>query len=145
MLGVRFQETLKGSFHYLSDPADELAMTLQVTARVDLRRLLLLQREAEIQGQIDMQGFADRRSIRGTLVLDLLLGQRLVYDVRFTDNEERSCRFHGERELVPRRLVESLTTLPGTVWCDDREIARAVLRFDTKQELLRLIGSVRPA
>ncbi|MBZ0120062.1 MAG: hypothetical protein K8H88_23940 [Sandaracinaceae bacterium] len=145
MVGVRFHEVLRGTYHLLSDPGDELPMSLSIVTQVGLRALLLLKREAEISGEIDMQGFADHRPFRGALVLDLLAGQRLVYDLRFADNAGRECRFRGERELVPRRLLESLTTLPGTVWCEDREQARAVLRFDTRQDLLRMVGSVRPA
>ena len=131
MAGFEFQEMLAGSYHLLTDPGEERPMSLTLHAKVRGLRSFLVQAEAEIVGEIDLQGFADHRAFRGRLQVKPVQ-RKLVYEARFDDNEGRECRFH------------SLTTLPGTVWSGERELARALLRFDPKEDLVRFLRSVRP-
>lgn len=143
-VGFEFSETMRGTYHTLERPADELPMSITVRAEVRSLPKFLLDPTAEIRGEVDAQGLADRRAIRGTLEINPLLERRLVYDFRFEDNDGKDCRFHGEKELEPLRLVSTLTTLPGTIFREDREFGRAVLRFDVREDLLRLLRSFRP-
>jgi len=143
MAGFEFQEMLAGSYHLLTDPGEERPMSLTLHARVRGLRSFLVQAEAEIVGEIDLQGFADHRAFRGRLQIKPVQ-RKLVYEARFEDNKGRECRFHGEKELEAIRPVASLTTLPGSVWSGERELARALLRFDPREDLVRFLRSVKP-
>lgn len=143
-LGFEFHETMSGTYHTLERPADELPMSITVRAEVHGLRRFLLDPTAELTGEIDAQGLADHRALRGTLEINPVLRRRLVYDFRFEDNDGVEHRFHGEKEIEALRLVSTMTTLPGTIFRDDKEIGRAVLRFHLREDLVKLLRSFRP-
>ena len=119
-------------------------MSLTVRAHVhDLRRFLL-DPTAEIEGEVDAEGFADHRPLRGTLEINPVIRGKLIYDFEFPDNGARECRFHGEQDLEALRLVSTITTLPGSIFVAEEEHARAVLRFQVRRDLVRLLRSFRP-
>lgn len=143
-MGFEFRETMSGTYHTLERPGDELPMSITVRAEVTSLRKFLLDPTAEITGEVDAQGLADHRALRGTLEINPVLRRRLVYDFRFNDNDGAECRFHGEKELEALRLVSTMTTLPGTLFRDDREVGRALLRFHLREDLAKLLRSFRP-
>ena len=49
----------------------------------------------------------------------------------------------GEKEIEPARLVSTMTTLPGSIWQGEKEVARAVLRFHLRDDLLRFMRSFK--
>jgi len=129
----------------LDDPGSERQLTLTVRATVRDVKRFVWDPTAEITGEIDATGFADHRPLRGTLEINPFLKRRLVYDFRFPDNDDRDCRFHGEKEIDPTRLVSTMTTLPATIFVDDKETARAVLRFHLREDLVKMLRSFKPA
>lgn len=143
-VGFEFRETMSGTYHTLDRPADELPMSITVRAEVRGLRRFLLDPTAALSGEVDAQGLADHRALRGTLEINPVVRRRLVYDFRFEDNDGVECRFHGEKEIEALRLVSTMTTLPGTIFRDDREVGRAVLRFHLREDLLKLLRSFRP-
>jgi hypothetical protein len=143
-VGFEFSETMSGSYHTLDRPADELPMSITVRAAVHDVKKFLLDPTAEISGEVDAEGLADHKALRGTLEINPLLRRRLVYDFRFADNDGADCRFHGEKEIEASRLVSTMTTLPGTIFRDDKEVGRAILRFHMRADLLKMIRSFRP-
>lgn len=142
-LGFEFHETMSGTYHLLEAPGDELPMSITVRAEVHGLRRFALDPTAEITGEVDARGYADHRALRGTLEINPFVRRRLVYDFHFDENTGRRCRFHGEKELEPTRIVSTMTTLPGTIYCEDREIGRALLRFHLRTDLLRMLRSFR--
>jgi hypothetical protein len=144
-VGFEFAEQMSGTYHTLEDPGTEHPLTLTIRANVRDVKRFVLDPTAEITGEIDAAGFADHRPLRGTLEINPFLKRRLVYDFRFPDNDDRDCRFHGEKEIEPTRLIATMTTLPGTIFVDDEETARAVVRFHIRADLIKMLRSFKPA
>ncbi len=143
-LGFEFRQTMAGTYHRLEASGDERPMSITCRAEVhDLRRFLL-DPTAEISGEVDAQGLADHRPMHGTLEISPVLRRKLVYEFRFPDDEGNEHRFHGEQEIEPRHLLETVTTLPGSIYRGQVEVARAILRFDLHRDLVRLLRSFRP-
>jgi len=143
-VGFEFAERMAGTYYLLDAPGDEHPMSITVRAEVADVASFAIDPTASIVGEVDASGLADHKPLKGTLEINPVLRRRLVYDFRFPDNEGRECRFHGEKEIDALRLVRTMTTLPGTIFVEDREHARAILRFDLRADLLKLLRSFRP-
>ncbi len=142
-LGFEFRETLTGSYHTLASPGEEHPLSIAVQAQVhDVLRFALDQTLALV-GEVDAHGFADHRPLRGTLELAPVRA-KILWDFRFQTNDARDARFHGEVDIDLLRPTLTLTQLPGSLFVGETEVARAVLRFDLRGDLLRLLTSVRP-
>ncbi len=145
-VGFEFSQTLAGAYHTLEAPGEEHRISITVTAKVHDMKSFALDPTARIQGEIDAEGFADHRPLEGTLEINPLLRQKIIYDFSFPDNDGRDCRFHGEQDLtILRSPVKAATTLPGSIYVDDEEHARAVLRFDLEKDLVKLLRSFKPS
>ncbi len=144
-VGFEFAQTLAGTYHTLEAPGDEHPISITVKAQVHDMKSFALDPTARIEGEIDAEGFADHRALTGTLEINPLLRQKIIYDFSFPDNDGRECRFHGEQDLSLLRPVQAATTLPGSIYVQDEEHARAVLRFDIREDLLKLLRSFKPS
>jgi hypothetical protein len=144
MLGFELTQTMSGTYHTLAEPGVERPMSITVRARVHDLRKFVLDPTAEIEGEVDAEGLADHRPLRGTLEINPILRGKLIYDFAFPDNAERQCRFHGEQDLEALRLVQTMTTLAGGIFVSEEEHARAVLRFQVRKDLVKLLKSFRP-
>ena len=142
-LGFVFRESLAGSYHTLASPGDEHPMQIRVEAQVEDVLRFALDPTLALTGEIDAHGFADSQPLRGTLALAPLRA-KIVWDFRFPANDGRDARFHGEVDIDLLRPALTLTQLPGSLYRGETEVARAVLRFDLRGDLLRLLASVRP-
>lgn len=144
MSGFRFQETMTGSYRLHADAADRpMAFTLR--ARSATMRSFLRRPEVTVEGELDAEGFADRRPLRGTLGMDPLRTGILPYSIEFTANDGRRYTFEGKKTLSLRHLAESMTVLPGALLDDQGlEVGRALLRFDLRRDLLRFLLSFKP-
>jgi hypothetical protein len=141
-VGFQFRETMTGTYHMLATPLDERAITFTIGAKVDGLRRFLKDRLATIEGEVDVEGFADRRPIRGTLALKLLDERRLGYEFAFKGNDEHDYRFRGQKDVTPIALVDSMTVLPASLYdAEGREIGRATLRFDVRGDLVTFLKS----
>ncbi len=144
-LGFSFEETMSGSYHLLASPLEERAISFSLGARVAGMRRFLRDRLARVEGEVNVEGFADRRPFSGTLALKLFDERRLTYDFAFASNEGASCRFHGQKDVTLLAPLDTMTTLPASIYdAGGREIARAVLRFDTRGTLGTFLRSWRP-
>ena len=145
-VGFEFSQTLSGAYHTLEAPGDEHPISITIRARVHDMKSFALDPTARIEGEIDAEGFADHRALEGTLEINPILRQKVIYDFSFPNNDGRDCRFHGEQDLtILRSPVKAATTLPGSIYVDDEESARAILRFDLKEDLLKLLRSFKPS
>lgn len=109
MAGFQFTESLHGTFRY---EGEERSIGFQVTARANSVWQFLHDRRAELEGTIDAQGLAEQAPLRGTLVIDPLVGRVIRYDVAFDGLNDRSYHLIGQKDINPTHPVESLTTLP---------------------------------
>jgi hypothetical protein len=147
-LGFSFEETMSGSYHLLSSQLEERAIGFTLFARVAGLRQFLKDKLARVEGEVDVEGFADRRPLQGTVALKLFDEQRLTYDFTFDANDGRKCRFHGQKDVSMIDLFDTMTTLPSSIYdatgdAAGKEIARAVLRFDTRANLATFLRSWR--
>ena len=143
-LGFGFEETMSGTWHLLASPLQDRAITFSIGARVLGIRQFLSDRNARIEGDLEIEGFADKRTLTGTLGLKLLDERRLVYDFTFRANDGREYRFHGQKDVTLVGLYDTMTTLPASLYdSDGREIGRAVLRFDVRRDMRSFLKSWR--
>ncbi len=145
MAGFEFRETMAGSYHLTQAPDRERPMAFTVRARTRGLVSFLRTPVADIEGEVDAEGFADHRPLRGTLLLSALRRRTLEYAFEFTSNDGRACAFEGKKTLADSSLVDAMTVLPGVlVERGGAEIGRALLRFDLRGQLLRFLRSFRP-
>src|SRR4051812_43082899 len=113
--GFEFRETMSGSYHLDDAPGRERAMSFTIRARVHSLARFLRDRLANIEGEVDLEGFADHRAMRGTLEIDPLLGKKLVYTFRFESDDGRKCSFVGQKTVEFHRFLDTMTNLPGDI------------------------------
>jgi hypothetical protein len=141
MAGFEFHETMAGSFHLLGAPRP---LPLSITLRARSRRWssFLRRREVEIEGEVDAEGFADHRYLRGTLGLDAVITRTLPYAFRFTGNDGAAYSFVGKKTLHLARMIESMTVLPGAILdAGGAPVGEVLLRFDLLRDFSRFLGS----
>jgi hypothetical protein len=145
MASFEFHETMAGSFR-LAGEARERALSFTVRARSPRLLAFLSRPEVELEGEVDAEGFADHRLLRGTMGLDMIRTRTLPYAFHFTANDGAACSFVGTKTLHAARLVESMTVLPGAILdAGGAAIGEALLRFDLKSDLVRFLRSFRLA
>jgi hypothetical protein len=126
--------------------AAEAPISLSIRARSRQLGAFLRKPEMEIEGEVDAEGFADHRRLRGAIDVRPLLRRRIPYAFAFTGNDGAPYAFQGEKTLEPGALLASFSLLPGEIR-DARGalVARALLRFDLRSEALRYLLSFRAA
>ena len=145
MAGFRFEETMRGSFYLLDKPEDERAMEFSIEARVDNLRRFVRDLNARIRGVVTLEGICKHANLDGTLGLKLVRENRLPYDFSFTGEDGKKYRLRGEKNFTPLGITESLTTLPASLYdADDKEIGRAIVRFDLRSDWKKFVLSFRP-
>lgn len=143
-MGFEFRETMSGSFHLAGSPADERPMSFTIRARSSRLRDFLRRPEVEIEGEIDAEGFADHRHLRGRLGLDVARTRTLPYAFHFTANDGLEYAFEGQKTIHAGDLVESISVLPGRIVGGGGEaVGEALLRFDLRSDLVRFLRSFR--
>ncbi len=143
-LGFSFAETMQGSYHLLSSQTDERAISFTIGARVAGLRQFLKDKLARIEGEVNVEGFAEHRPLTGTLGLKLLDERRLTYDFSFRGDDRKEYRFHGQKDVTMIAIHDTMTTLPASIYdASGREIARAVLRFDVRGDISTFLRSWR--
>jgi hypothetical protein len=144
MAGFAFEETMRGSFHLLADPTVDRAAVLRLRASVSRLRSFVRDKTARIEGTVDMEGFATERPLSGTLGLHLFDQRRLVYAFHFAADDGTEYSFRGQSEWRLSDVEGSLTVLPASLYdTNGVELGRAVLRFDARSELRKLVGSFK--
>jgi hypothetical protein len=145
MAGFEFHETMTGSFRLAGEPR-ERAMSFTLRARSPRFGAFLSRPAVEIEGEVDAEGFADHRHLRGTLGLDLIRTRTLPYAFHFTANDGTPCSFVGKKTLHAASMIESMTVLPGAILdAGGAAVGEALLRFDLKSDLVRFLRSFRLA
>ncbi|MFT3775359.1 MAG: hypothetical protein QM820_59190 [Minicystis sp.] len=145
MSGFEFHETMAGSFRLRGEARDR-PMSFTVRARSPRWLAFLRRPEVEIEGEIDAEGFADHRHMRGTMGLDAIRTRTLPYAFRFVANDGAPYSFVGKKDLHLARMVESMTVLPGAILdASGASVAEALLRFDLRSDLARFLWSFKLA
>ena len=79
----------------------------------------------------------------GTITIDMLGCQRIVYDLTWRGEQGQLGRFYGWKTLGLRRLVERWTLLDGQVTLAGELLGQAQLRF-ALSSLPGFLASLRP-
>ena len=141
---LSFRETMRGTLWRLDAPTDERAVDVTLEARTGDLRDIPGDRTFRLRGTVDVEGLATRAEAEGTLVFKLATERRLPYRVRFRGDDGRAYELSGQKEWLPVAPLESVTTLPATLYDDaGQEIGRATLRFDVRQEWWHFVRSLR--
>lgn len=144
MSGFEFRETMAGSYHRVDEPHKERPLSFTIRARSAPLLRFLRRPEVEIEGAIDAPGLAEHRYLRGTLGMDLLRTGTLPYAFHFQGDDDKPYVFEGQKNVSARELVETMTVLPGEIKTADGDlVARALLRFDARSDLLKFLKSFR--
>ena len=139
-----FHETMTGSLRLLGE-AKEAPMSFTIRARSQ-RLWASVGAKIEIEGEVDAEGFADHRLLRGSIDAGAIFHRRIPYAFEFTGNDGAIYAFSGEKTLTPGALVVSFSVLPGEIRSmSGALVGRALLRFDVRSEALRYLKSFRTA
>ena len=143
-MGFSFRETMSGSYRLDAAPDRERAISFTIGARVHSIARFLRDHLADIQGEVDLEGFADHRAMRGTLEIDPLFGKKLRYVFSFESNDGEPCTFVGQKDVELQHLLATMTTLPAELF-DGRgkRLGSARLRFDARSDLGKWLRSIR--
>jgi hypothetical protein len=144
--GFKFRETMRGTFHRLDSPATDHAIEIALAVEAEDVRRFARDKTWTVTGHIDAEGFAARRAVEGTVQMHLFDEQRVPYRLRFTADDGAAYELRGQKEFFAVAPLESLTVLPASIY-DARaeEVARAVLRFDARNEMKPFLRSFRLA
>jgi len=143
MLGFRFRETMRGTYHFLDSPLEERAMEFTLVARTKGFRRFLREQVAEVEGEVTLEGIADAKPLSGTLSFKLH-EKRLPYAFSFKDNAGKVYRVRGQKDFSLVYLADSISTLPLSLYDDaDREVGRGLVRFDLRSDTGKLLRSFR--
>lgn len=144
--GFEFKETMTGTYTMVNQKGPKRRFSL--TARMVVPNAIthLKTGLCELEGVVDMEGFADEVPVRGTLEIAPIRKRQLRYEFAFVANDGSPYRFAGQKDLRLSDLVGSMTTLIGAIH-DNRgeEVAQAQLKFDLKTELLPFLVSFKPS
>ena len=144
MAGFLFRETMSGSYYLLDKPTEDRAISFTISAQVYSLRRFVRDKSARIEGEVTMEGVAEKKPLSGTLGLLLFAEQRLPYEFTFRGDDGQRYTFRGEKDVLLATLPDSITTLPASIFDEEvREIARAVVRFDLRGDLVKFVKSFR--
>jgi hypothetical protein len=145
-LGFEFEEVMSGTYTKSGHPDETGAIRFQGRARAEDLLRHAKDGLTTLEGTLDMEGFADDVPLKGTIEIRPLLGRVIRYDFTFTGNDGNPYRFTGQKDIRFGAIKESMTSLSGAVTDGHgNEVARAVLRFDVKADLLPFLVSWKPA
>lgn len=149
-LGFELRESFSGGFYRLDDPMSDLAIRMSLRWGVNGIRRFVRERKVGIEGRIWVEGVAERSGeegvpLRGTVVMRLFDEKRMPYELVFEADDGATWRLRGQRDFFMHDAVDSLTMLPASLYDGSgQEAARAMLRFDPRTELPKLVKSFRP-
>ena len=148
-LGFQLAESMSGSYYLLDEPFRDHAMRVSLRLGVNGLRRFLRERKIDAKGLVHAEGLATRApegvELTGSLTMKLFDEKRIPYDLSFQGDDGRTYRLRGQRDFFVHAAVDSLTILPASLFDDTGlEIARAVLRFDARNDLGALVKSFRP-
>ena len=148
-LGFELAESMTGSFHRFDDPLEDHVLRVTLRLGVDGLRRFARERQLYAEGVIMAEGLAENggagRTVSGRITWKLLDENRVPYALTFQGDDEKTYHLRGQRDFFVYDAIGSLTTMAASLYDgSDKEIGRAVLRFDPKMEIPALLKSFRP-
>jgi hypothetical protein len=72
-------------------------------------------KETLLVGHVEMDGFATKQPLEGTLLIDVFGDKVLVYDFTFHSDDGRLMHFYGKKDIRYMNIPKTMTTLYGVV------------------------------
>lgn len=146
LFGFRFEERMAGHYTLVGGTAEERAIEFTLTARAPSLPQFLRKPLAEVQGEANLEGFADHKAARGTMLLDLVAGRRIGYDFEFRGNDGQTYRFKGQKDVELASLKSSMSRLPAGLFdAAGARVGEALVHFHYSTDLMRFLRSWRLA
>ena len=144
MLGLRFRGKLSGTYYLFERQLEDRPALLELEVGLRQWKRVLVERTGDVEGQVTLVGLAHARPVRGTIMF-LFDVNRAPYDLVFTSDDGRTLRLRGQHDFIVSDPVASVTSVPASLYdASGEEIGRAVVRFDLRSDLGRLLCSLRP-
>lgn len=144
-LGFVLDEHFSGQYYLLDDPLHDHAIEIALRLAVDGIRRFAKDRKIDAEGTIVAAKLAaSGRPIAGSVTMKLFDERRVPYDLGFEGDDGRVYRIRGQRDFFVHD-ARSLTVLPASLYDEtNREIGRALMRFDPRTQLPAMLRSFRP-
>jgi hypothetical protein len=143
MFGFRFRETMRGTYHFLDRPLDERGIEFTIAVVGSGLRNFAKTRTAAIEGDVELEGFAKKTPLAGTLAFKLD-ERRLPYEFTFAADDGERYRFRGQKDFSIFSVADSISTLPASIYdASGKERGRAIVRFDLRADTGKLLKSFR--
>jgi hypothetical protein len=141
--GIKQSETIKGSLRFVDSPGQERAARFDAQFAVTDWAAMMRSGTTRLTGTFTCEGLADSAPFEGTLDIDPLRRQKLIYLFDFKANDGSTVRFEGEKRLDFLNLPKTMTTLYCRLLAGDKVIASGVMHFDVR-DLPAFMASLRP-
>src|SRR5665811_1016152 len=136
--GLEFTETMVGGWQRSGDTVDR---PFRIDARVETPTLLspFGTVVGVLTGTLTAEGLASGTPITGTLEVSPLRHHRLRYTFTTVADDGHRYRFDGWKTIRGVRLLRAWTTLPGTVYDEDGEVAVSYTHLRAHETVLDLV------
>ncbi|MGK5094341.1 hypothetical protein WDW89_20285 [Deltaproteobacteria bacterium TL4] len=142
-MGFSFQETMRGV--YLPETEKETKQMIFFEVKVSANSIFrfIKNQMTEITGTVHVGNLASQSVLNGTLEIAIFTRKELVYRFDFESDDGKACQFVGKKHIKYSKLLDTMTSLTGTLYVGAQVFGEGELWFDLK-ELPRLILSARP-
>lgn len=139
---INFSENMYGNYS-LPEKGEKLGQfNFSCNVRIPSLESFLYDYTTFIDGEVTMENITDSTEIKGTLIIDPLIGKKLVYNFEFTGSDGQKYSFSGKKNVNFVNFLHSMTNLNGFIFKNDTLFAKANLRYNL-QELPILISSMK--
>jgi hypothetical protein len=133
MPGFSFQETMRGTWHPIGQPQKNRPIQFDCVAAAQSIRGYLKDGFMTLTGHIRVEGIAGHAPCKGSLEVLLPVQRLLKYDIGFVGDDGEPYRFVGEKHVLYRDLLETMTHLSGQLLDPTGQpIGNAGLTFDLR-------------
>lgn len=147
-LGIRFSEHMGGRYSGIVPDIGGGRCHLHLNIRCTDFSRAVVDIVGELTGTIELENWVEGAPLEGTFRLSPVWKRRVAYEFDFTapqNGGERMLRYRGRKQISPRNLLRSWTTLMGRVADAEtsQPLANVRLRFDLKADLAPWLASFR--
>ena len=138
-----FKESLYGGYFLVDEPEKQGRLTVAITAFSNSFLDFLQNGRLHIFGTITMDRITQASEMTGVLEISPMTKKKLIYEFLFKDEKGNQITYYGEKHLRYLDLFYSVTTLHGSFYMGNRELARSELKFHMNESLLDFLLSLR--
>jgi hypothetical protein len=139
-----FTETMRGTWSPL-DGSGRKTMWFEAQADATSALEYLKSGRLELSGKMHCESLADDVETTGYMEVQPL-ARRIGYVLDFRGDDGQRYRFEGQKTLSARRILRTMTRLPGDVLGPDgKRVGTALLYFDLEHDLLPFLATFRRA